>query len=373
MHRSLVVLHRWLGLLNGVLLLLIGVSGSVLVYSGPLDRLLNPALYSLDPTGPRLSLDSAYAIVHRTYASRFASLSLDMPATERDAYAFTLTGPQEKYHARSRYLVNVHPYSGAILREGSCDDISTSFIHWLMYFHNSFHLGRIGMLAATLASVSILLSIVTGVLVYGKGIVRALLFLIPLGKPPGMRFTRSLHVYVGVWALVFNVVVCTTGSWMMRGIFSSGAWQIDVPGEGIRLSAPLDRFLQRSREAIPGFEPDYVAIPLRRGDLLEIDGNISGSSPLLRGDASRVAFDPESGEIVAVTDVRSARFPLGLTAAVWPLHIGSYGGGAVKILYVIGGLLPGVLSVTGFLIWRRRRRVYTTFRRGVKAHATRDA
>lgn len=37
----------------------------------------------------------------------------------------------------------------------------------------------------------------------------------------------------------------------------------------------------------------------------------------------------------------------------YPLHIGAVGGPVVRWLYVILGLAPAVLSVTGVLIWYR--------------------
>jgi uncharacterized iron-regulated membrane protein len=363
MNRILFFLHRWLGLLSGAFLLLIGVSGSFLVYSDSLDRLFNPALHSIIPSGRRLSLDSAYQIVYSKYAVKFEELSLDIPATEEDAYEFTLEGPGESYYTRNQYIVDVHPYTGTILREGYCNDISTSFVHWLMWFHDSLHLGRIGMLVVALASVSLLFSVVTGVLFYGRRVLEVLAFRLPLRQPSKARFFRALHIYVGVWAILFNALVFSTGFWMIRGIFSSETWGKREPGEMIRLVAPLDSFLDRSRDAITGFVPDYVAIPLRRGDLLEIDGNLAGGSPLLRGDANEVAFDPETGGLVRVIDMSSVPFPRSLSAAFWPLHIGSYGGEAVRVLYVIGGMLPGVLSVSGFLLWRYRRRLYLRLRR----------
>ncbi len=38
-----------------------------------------------------------------------------------------------------------------------------------------------------------------------------------------------------------------------------------------------------------------------------------------------------------------------------PLHYGTFGGLPVKILWCIGGLAPGILSITGFLMWYKRK------------------
>ncbi|HEV8539423.1 MAG TPA: PepSY domain-containing protein, partial [Bacteroidota bacterium] len=135
MYRPLFTLHRWLGLFSGVFLLLIGLSGSLLVYQNSLERWLNPSLYYIESKGDRLSLDSLYSIVFRKYGANFARCSVDIPASTGEVYEFTLTKPIQNYHTRELYIVDIQPYSGAILREGYCDDPSTSFLHWVMYFH----------------------------------------------------------------------------------------------------------------------------------------------------------------------------------------------------------------------------------------------
>ena len=38
-----------------------------------------------------------------------------------------------------------------------------------------------------------------------------------------------------------------------------------------------------------------------------------------------------------------------------PLHYGTFGGLPVKILWCIGGLAPGILSITGCLMWYKRK------------------
>jgi uncharacterized iron-regulated membrane protein len=43
-----------------------------------------------------------------------------------------------------------------------------------------------------------------------------------------------------------------------------------------------------------------------------------------------------------------------IRAWVVPLHRGNFGGAAVKVLWVVAGLAPGVLFLLGFVIWRQR-------------------
>src|SRR5713101_4381949 len=128
MNRILFAFHRRMGLCAGIFLLLIGLSGSILVFHHSLERWLNPALYQIEPQGNRLSLDSLFNIVYNKYGGSNASCSVDMPQTVAEIWEFTLTKPQMNYHARELRIVDLHPYTGAILREGN--EMSTSFMHW---------------------------------------------------------------------------------------------------------------------------------------------------------------------------------------------------------------------------------------------------
>lgn len=357
MKRPLLALHRWSGLVAGAFLLLIGLSGSILVYRQSLERWLNPALYHIEPRGNRLSLDSAYNIIYRNYASDFVSCSMDIPASATEVYEFTLTKPQQNYHSRDQYIVDVHPYSGAILREGFCHELSTSSMHWLMYFHDSFHFGKAGLFLAALISLTMFLSMITGLFIYGRNILNVLMFRISFRRKNGIHLYRSIHVYVGVWALLFNIIVFFTGFWMVKSMFTPNGWRLDERQETIRLSVSLDSCLAKSGQIFPGFIPDFISIPLTKDEPIEIDGNMESSSRIMYGDASSVIFDAESGKIIEATDITKTPFPGNLTAAFWCLHIGNYGSDIIKIIYVIGGLMPGTLSLAGFLLWWKRKKI----------------
>lgn len=66
---------------------------------------------------------------------------------------------------------------------------------------------------------------------------------------------------------------------------------------------------------------------------------------------SAVYLDSYSGAVLRVDD--STKLPLAtkIVNAMFPLHIGVYGGVWMRILYIFIGIAPAVLAVTGFVIW----------------------
>ncbi len=52
------VFHRWTGIVAGLLIILVGITGSILVFEDELDIAFNRKLYSVPPHGQHLPLDS---------------------------------------------------------------------------------------------------------------------------------------------------------------------------------------------------------------------------------------------------------------------------------------------------------------------------
>jgi uncharacterized iron-regulated membrane protein len=107
--------------------------------------------------------------------------------------------------------------------------------------------------------------------------------------------------------------------------------------------------------AMPDLEPTYVYLPTQPARKFEVRGYIKDQWKFW-GSSNSVRTDQQTGEILTIS--RFSEKPLGerIEATFFPLHVGNYGGLAVKILYVIIGLTPGLLAITGFLLWWRRLR-----------------
>lgn len=56
-------------------------------------------------------------------------------------------------------------------------------------------------------------------------------------------------------------------------------------------------------------------------------------------------------------DTRNAPLLAQILDTVVPLDFGTFGGLPVKILWCLGDLSPGLLAISGSLIWWKRRRI----------------
>lgn len=168
--------------------------------------------------------------------------------------------------------------------------------------------------------------------------------------------SSDLHRVVGVWSLLLNAIVFFTGFWMNLFAFESETWEketIPTPNN-ILVKASLDKMYAESLQKMPDLVPSYVYLPTQPDKKFSIRGNLKDQNPMF-ADGNVVRFDANTGEFLSTGRFDDLAFWDKVEALFFPLHVGNYGGIPVKILYVILGLTPGLLAITGFMLWWRRK------------------
>jgi uncharacterized iron-regulated membrane protein len=347
--RTLFKMHSLAGLLSGLLLLVVSASGCVLVFAEEIDRALHPAVVRVAPAGKPLPLERIYRQARADFPHigyvRFRTL----PKTPRSAVEMSLETGTDWYFAY------YNPYTGRLLGVRNAD---TYFLGWLLNLHYRLMAGKTGEYTVALLALSLVLSTLTGLVVYRKHLLKVLLFRQAFAFTNWRTASSSLHRLVGIWSLAFNLVIALTGFWMLRHLFTG--LPAANPTAGITVNWPLpypvDAYVQRARAALPGLVPYGVWLPRERTERVLVFGQVAGG-PLLHNEySSTVALHPATGRVVSVTDARQGSFTEQLDIIALPLHAGQYGGLLVKILYCAGGLAPALLSLTGGLLWLRRTR-----------------
>ena len=115
----------------------------------------------------------------------------------------------------------------------------------------------------------------------------------------------------------------------------------------------VDDQLRIAREAMPGFEPQTVNLADRGGRAL-IYGKIGGM--LARERTSYVVIDTATGAVIDKFRQSEAQTGSALYFLIEPLHYGAFAGVGGKIVYLLFGMTGAFLSITGFLLWWRKRR-----------------
>jgi uncharacterized iron-regulated membrane protein len=354
MRKRLWQLHSWLGLVAGLGLLVIGLTGSVLVFHDKLEALVNPSVVWVEPlAGGRQSFDSLLAAAQRQLPDHEITGWLVREPTEA-RYADMLYAIR---HGSDEWqIATLDPYTGHLLatpRKGTA-----TLTGWLLELHYAFFADHAGVFVVGLFGLVLCLQGVTGVWLY-REFWKNLLTL---------RWRRSarilfsdLHKFIGITSVLFNLLLGFTGAyWNLTHVI--GEWINGEPAQPkmerrlYAASLSLDALARDAAQRLPGFRAHFISLPSTPAALsVTLWGAVEPRGTLRSPYGTTIAYDARTGAHQSTTDLRAASTWTQVVDAFTPLHYGTFGGLPVKILWCLGGLAPGVLAVSGFVIWRLRK------------------
>jgi uncharacterized iron-regulated membrane protein len=369
-------LHSWLGLFNGIWLLILGISGALLVYYQDIDRWLNREQLTVTVKNKSLTVDSLYKIVRAKQPAARGANIIHFPEAPSDCYSFRIYSSNSSLsitHWWNTYNIDIDPYTGKILREGFYRNISKSFMHWLFNVHWSLHAGPPGLLIITIAGLLLFVNFITGIFIYRKYFIKTLFFRAPIQWNNWRTTSSGLHRYIGVWSLFFNVLIFYSGVQMNWNAFYKETWQPPtVLEKNEDPYASIDKMINDVQHIYPGFELKYFYIPFTKKMVNGVNtayarasGNILGTPTIIPESSSRIAFNINTGAVIEKRNINTEIQHMNLwekfNAIVYSFHVGSFAGNLSRILYVFIGLSPACLSISGCMLrWRKNKKYLFT-------------
>lgn len=356
MKRSLLFrIHSWAGLISGLFILLMSISGTILVFHEEIDSFQYPSIQQ--ETGkPVISIVYAYQALQKKFPHAQIS-SCMLPENAKQLFIFSMYDSSYQQGKQS-LQVFMHPQTAEILWErGGSQDLQHNFMAWLTVFHNSFHLEQKGEWLLGFFGVIFLLSICTGILLYRKQVVSVLLF------RKWMFRKRNLHQLIGVYALLFNLMIGFTGVWMQRYVFTKDFYAYRMAYTPVRKASPplffsIDSALQRAGETYPAFTPYVIYFASSKQAKTAVYGSRSTNLFIHSKKYADALFLDSMGHI-AKTAFVSEIIPENRRDIInAQLHYGRFGGIAIKLLYSIFGITGGLLGITGCLLRIKRRKQF---------------
>lgn len=354
--KQLYDVHSWAGFVVGIALLIVCLSGAVAVFSPEIDRMANPALQVRPGQPVRIDADQALAALQAT-----------TPTNAKPAERLTLQLPSNRlpglyglmFETDAGFTYRYLDAANGSLRPRRSNHVD----NFLRHLHVRLLYDR---LPVGIVGAFMLISIVSGLMIY-KHILRDM-FRMRWRRVGNVRVTfADFHKLVGFWALLFHITIATTGTWLALEAYLkpviNGVAGMEQPArdqtveKGLssprQIVQPIAPMIRKAEAAIEDFEPSYAIIDKGGAyPTVRISGNVPG---LVQENATHVLFDGRTGGIEKIYDVRQQAFWTQFRYALEPIHYGYYGGFWVKILCLIVGLMPAILSITGALLWFGRR------------------
>ncbi len=351
--KKLLSVHSILGLVAGIFIFVLSLSGAVLTFHDSLDALQKPKVGYTVENKKIITVDSCYRIIQQQYpAAQISNCKLPDNATQ--PVSFFLYDSSYK-NGTAALEVFIHPQTGAMLgSRGGSDDFKHNFMSWLAAFHSSFHAGKTGEWLLGFFAVVFVLSIITGIFLYRKNIIATLLFKRSVWKK------NNLHQIIGTWALLFNLMIGITGFWMQRYVFKKEFYQtydwVNTIKPSPNLFFNFDSAYSSVQKTYPNFTGYVIYFTASKKGKTAIYGSNSTNAYIHSKKFADVILLDSTGRIAKTRFIGEISADDRYDIINSQLHMAKYGGTVIKILYSLFGLSSAILSITGFLLWRRRKK-----------------
>lgn len=362
-------IHLFLGLAVGGMFVLIGLTGSALVFYKSIDEWLNPAVLRTVGSGTFRPLNE---IVARTLAAcppKGRLESLRFPDHAGGTFGAWYKVPAEVPGTVRRVQVTIDPYTGEALsgeREWGRTPVSV-----LYELHESLLLEKTGKTLMGCVGLVLLVSIGTGIFAWWP---RPGAWRQAFRRQPGQSVIRrhyDVHKLSGVYSGVLLTVLACTGGYLefsayliplvravspVRELPKEKELHSAPPEAGVKAMA-VEEAVALARQMFPDGEVKFLAVPQDAAGVFRIGirqpGEVRKSSAL-----SQVWLDQYSGAVLSLRDWRT--FTAGETFIAWlfPLHNGEAFGLAGRWIVFGCGFVPLVLYATALRMWWLKRRAH---------------
>lgn len=354
-------LHLWLGIVSGMVVLIVALTGTLLVFEEELEHTFHSSFFFVDipADAVRLPLDELVATVQAKHPG-YQGGNIKIEPEKNRSIIFLLQKDNKK---ESLLYVAVHPYTGKIIETLPA---SRRFFTIVLQLHRYLCMGATGKIITGIScSIFVFLTISGLVLWWPKRNNRKQRFRVKWGAS-FKRLNWDLHAVFGFYTNVVLLVISLTGLvwsypfvnkllfYAFNGTFK--AEKVTPPaskaqkGTGI---AYFEKILVTTNEKLAyhgsvtiQFNGDTVAIAAFKQNFDAAVDNIydflyfeSGTGRLLK---TRLHKDESAG-------MKARRL-------IFPVHTGSLFGWPTKIIAFVCALVAATLPVSGLIIYLGRKK-----------------
>lgn len=362
-------IHLWLSIPVGLFISLICFSGAILVFETEITECINRKLYVVDKSnGERLPVSEIVQKVTAELPDSASVSSVQISSNPKRTYRLGIEG-------QNRTSVYVNPYTGEIVdthtHKPNIFFGQVRQLHrWLMFRGDSRIIGRRIVGISTIVMVVILL---TGLIVWLPKNRKMARNRLRIRFRSGWRiFWYDFHVAIGFYATLLLLVMALTGlTWsfgwyrnMFYNAFGVETRQSHQGGGGAGNRQQRGRNMREEKKpsidyttwdkAVEGAlknAESYKTLTVTSNAVSIVSNNVFSNNRA----SDRYTFDSETGVITEISLYSEQPRQNKLRGWIYSFHTGSWGGIVVKILYFIAAIVGGLLPLTGYYLWFKRK------------------
>lgn len=356
-------IHLWFGLISGIIVLILSITGCILVFELEIKSLISPWLHAGQKD-------------HQDYvppSALYKTAEKAMPGKEIISVWYHGHGKTAHVSMKSDTTLYVNPYNAELVAMIDHED----FFHFIKDGHYYLWFPpEIGHHVTGWGTLLFFVLTVTGLILWWpkkwNRTERNKSFKIKW-KARLKRLNYDLHNVLGFYSLILAFIMAFTALMMSFAWWRNGVYWMSSGGEPrppyVRAHSDTtlistQHFLTKSDIAfkkgmgeLAAYNKDQIIVsfPRQPSDAIYV------CTDMIAGDWRDVYLDQSTFEVLPGTNQARSE----LNAAEWisrsnyGLHVGEIGGIATKILYFLASLVCASLPVTGFIVWWQKGKKFT--------------
>ncbi|HEY9044932.1 MAG TPA: PepSY-associated TM helix domain-containing protein [Ohtaekwangia sp.] len=368
----LLFLHRWLGIISGLIVFVVSITGATFVFEEELFRVFHKEAVYVTPGKQPLDINVLKAAAQESigkdktinfvFMYEDANRAYCFSALERDAKSKSLWDKDEiKYY----YQVFVNPYTGKVQ---AVVNKETEFFYTVRRIHQNLLLRRgIGNMIVGSAVLIFVFILISGIILWWPQRVAAWKQRVTIKwKARWRRVNYDLHSVLGFYIFLVALLIATTGlawsfEWWEHGIVSmmgSSKKELAFLTERDSVNIPsaegVTRAWQDSRKRYDHFNRMTFTFPSKKNNRVQVFIQYKGASAWT--DSDYIFYNSADGTVQQAIAHSAKPMALQWRNSNYDIHTGKIYGWPSQVLALIASLICASLPVTGVIIWLGRKK-----------------
>jgi len=363
-------IHLYLGLTAGIILMVIGITGTLLSFQKEIIWLFNKDSYVVEVIGERLSEKQ----IIDNFNSKFPKAKIKALTINSDPSSSVVINIASNAKGKAgRRGINyyINPYNSEILPnvEGA------KTFKFIEKIHRGLIAGDVGKQIVGASTLLLLVLMLSGVVVYFPRLKKAFFKSFTFKfKHKGRSFLSTMHSALGMWVLPFYLVSTITGlslsyHWFSDILYNSAGVEKKSHKKHSMKNAVLNMVQNRQKEDLSSQKiqnvfdlfkeniTDYSSASLKfeaKKDVFTL--NYLKKEPQHYRARNEISLDLKNNTIVKHEEFSKQPLEEKLLKSMIQVHTGEYFGRIGQILILLASSTMALFTITGFMMYFQRRK-----------------
>ena len=355
-------IHLYLGLSAGLVLFIIGLSGSILSFQTEILNVVNKNSYVVEVANiQKLSMEELLTSFKKQFPKSKIN-GITFSKAQNSSVIINVAG-EEGRAARKGINYYINPYTAELLPMIKGQD----FFKFIENIHRRLAMGKIGQQIVGASTLMLLILMFSGVYIYWKKLkqsfVKSMTFSFKSKKRP---FLASLHSSIGMWVIPIYLVSSITGLYWSYDWFNKGLYNIAGVEKPVRMKRGMNK--NKDKQETSFKEIQQIINPFQHNVVEYENANLRFNSrkgiytiTYLDSDSihdrarNSIKIDTKNERVLDQKIFSDQPLKEKLLKSNYALHTGDYFGIIGKIVMFIGACCMVLFFVTGVLMYMKRK------------------